>query len=64
LLEAGCGFEVDSHRGSVQEKGAASEMALVWCVEHGVFRGSELDKSVSLYTKLKSGKKEGAAAKR
>jgi hypothetical protein len=32
-----------------KEKGVDSEMALVWCVEHGVFQGKEADQRYAEY---------------
>lgn len=38
-----------------REKGSSCEMALIWCVEHGVFMGREIDERFKEYTRVKSG---------
>lgn len=44
-----------------KEKGSASEMALIWCVEHGVFVGKEVEERYKEYVRIKNaGSKKSA----
>lgn len=36
------------------EKGLKSEMAVIWCVEHGIFQGDAIDKMNKEYLRIKN----------